>query len=245
VSEMSFEDFGKPSEMQGTGFGARPALAQMKGRLVHIRPTGREDNIPSKEAGKPPYTRLTCDVTFLSGEPIPVVLDKFGTVSAQIDPPVQAGQIMPETFVSQGWFVSRLKDKVGVPGFPGVLGILDLEKQKSGNSMWIMRDPTPEQMATAKQWFAWAMADRSRALYVPAAPAPQVAPVTPPVQYAQQAPASAPAGSPFAQPAAAPAPATGGTWQPSLPPGISPTATPVAAAPPAAQPGPDVPPWQR
>ena len=258
VTEMSYGEFEKPSEMQGASFGARPALAQMRDRLVHIRPTGREDNVPSKEAGKPPYTRLTCDVTFLSGDPITNVVDRFGAVTAQLDPPVQAGQIMSETFISQGWFVSRLKEKVGAPGFPGVVGILAMEKTKSGSMMWMLRDPSPEQMAQVKQWFVWAMANRSQALYVanisPQPPAGAASPV--PGQPASPF-VAAPAGSPFAPtpaaaptpavPAASPAPAAPvGPWQPTLPPGMQAAPAPTAAAAPAAvQPGPEVPPWQR
>ena len=273
VTEMNYGEFEKPSEMQGASFGARPAFAQMRDRLVHIRPTGREDNVPSKEAGRPPYTRLTCDVTFLSGDPITNVVDRFGAVTAQLDPPVQAGQIMPETFISQGWFVSRLKEKVGVPGFPGVVGVLSMEKTKSGNMMWMLRDPSPEQMAQVKQWFVWAMANRSQALYVANTPPQPPAGAASPVPGQPASPFAAPAGSSFAPtPAAAPvseyqvgdgvtvgganfvkhgeavfpAAVSTGPWQPTLPPGMQAAPAPTAAvAPAAAQPGPEVPPWQR
>lgn len=231
----TWQEFTLPSRMQGSGGGRHPSMQQLVGRLVHILPTGREDNVTT-EYKKTPHTRLSCDLTFFDGDPITAVLDKSGQVKSQLTPPVQPGQTMQGRFVNQEWFVSRLKDKVGTPGFPGIVGVMHKGKSDRGNDLWQLTDPTPQQLETVKAWFMWKASNPGQGVYVPAAPA-QAPPVAPAFSAPAQAPAAgyAPApGAPFAQPAAA-AP-------------FAQPAAPVQAAP---QPGAEqqapagVPPWQR
>jgi hypothetical protein len=236
---MNFEAFAVPSSIPAPTAGGFPALAQLKGRLLHIRPTGRQDDVTTPKQPTP-HTRLTCEVTFLDGAPITERTDQMGNV-VPFTPPIMPGQVMVDMFVSQSYFVRRLKDKVGMPGYPGMVGILGQEPVR-GNLMWNMADPSPAQMNQLGQWFAWRNQQGAAAHYVPA-PVQVAPPVAPPVAYAPQVPAPAPVGSPFAQPAPVAAPAPVGSWTPTLPPGMAPATAPVAA--PAPQPGPDVPPWQR
>lgn len=231
---MTLDDFQMPSEMPGGG-GSHPSMAQLSGRLVWILPTGREDNVTT-DLQPTPHTRLTVELAFLDGAPISTVLDKQGQIKSTFTPPVQPGQVMTGRFMNQSWFVSRLKDKVGQVGFPGIVGVL---KQIPGkrNPLWALGDPTPEQMAQARQWFSWKQSQAPGAAnYVPAPPAPPVPTAfvqqQPPAQYAQPAAPQAPQ-SPFAQPPAQYAPQ----------PGYAPAAAGPMATP-AGYPAPGVPPQQ-
>lgn len=179
MSEMPYDAFIAPSEHGGGGGGAYPAFAQLAGRLLHILPTGREDGVTDKYRPQP-HTRLTVDMTFLDGDPIAVVLDKNGEVTAEITPPIAAGQTMTGRWVELGWFVNRLKDRVGQPGYAGMLGVLTRQDTKNG-SMWILADPNPQQLAAANAWFAWRNDDIARSRYQPAPPAPAASPFTPQV----------------------------------------------------------------
>lgn len=259
MSQMAYEDFSKPSELPGGG-GSHPSMAQLAGRLVHIMPTAREDGVTT-DLQPTPHTRLTVELTFLDGTPIEVVLDKQNQVKATFTPPVQPGRVMVGRFMNQSWFVARLKDRVNVPGFPGIVGVITQIPGKR-NPLWALKDPTPAQMDQVRAWFQWRQEQGSAAVYVPAPPAPPVptgyapaAPQQPMQPPAQQQYASAPGisqqsmqapASPFAQqpPAAPPV----GPWAPQQPPaGMTPVPQPTAApaAPVAPQPGPEVPPWQR
>jgi len=242
MTEMTFDDFQRPSEIPGGGGGATPSFAQMEGRLVHIYPTARTDNVTS-DYRKEPHTRLTVEMTFLDGTPIDRVLLKDGKVKEMLTPPIQPGQTMTGKWINYDWFTSRIADKVGQPGFPGIVGILHKGKSpKSGNDLWMLNDPTPQQMEQIKSWWTWKQQQPPGSTnYVPAPPAPPI-PVAAPAQ--QYAPAPQQPASPFApqQPAAAPV----GSWQPTMPPGVQPAAQQPPPAPaPAPQPGPEVPPWQR
>ena len=215
MSTMPFEDFDAPSALPGGG-GSHPSMAQLKGRLVHIMPTGREDGVTT-DLQPTPHTRLTVELTFLDGAPIEHVLNKQGQVTSTFTPPVQPGQVMTGRFMNQSWFVTRLKDRIGQPGFPGIVGVVAQIPGKR-NPLWALTDPTPQQMDAVRQWFAWRNEQGAAAHYVPAPPAPPVAAPAP--AYAAPAPAQTPApqtvASPFAQPAPTPAPAVSGQvppWQ--------------------------------
>jgi len=224
MTQMTYDDFTLPSQLPSSGGGGYPSLAQLSGRLLHILPRGRQDNVVT-EKQPTPHTRLTCDVTFLDGAPIPAIIDKMGG-QKPLTPPIGPGQVMRDMFMSQKWFVSRLGDKVGVPGFPGIVGVLATETVK-GNPMWRLSDPTPEQLAQVKQWFAWRMQQGDAAYYRPDPVQATPAAASPfPAQSQQQTPTAAP--NPFAQQAPA---------QPQQP------APPAAAL--APQPGPETPPWLR
>jgi hypothetical protein len=240
MTDMPFEDFQQPSTISGGGGSAHPTFAQLIGRLVWIYPTTREDNVTTPKRVRP-HTKVTCDLAFLSGGPIDAVINGETGAATPLTPPVQPGQVMVGRWVNQDWFANRLKDKVGVPGFPGIVGIVGQGRGKTGNMFYQLTDPSPEQMAQVRQWFTWKNSQPAGSVnYVPAPVAP---PVAPPVQYAQPVQATpVPQGSPFAPAARAPAPA--GPWQPTMPPGMTP-ATPAATVPAAPQPGPEVPPWQR
>ncbi len=253
MSEIPYEDFSNPSEMSAGG-GAHPSLAQLSGRLVWLLPTAREDGVTTERKTKP-HTKLTCDAAFLTGDPIDRVVRKDGTVSAELDPPVQPGQIMVGRWVNQEWIVNRLRDRVGQPGFPGMIGIVTLSTVKGGNTMWVLSDPSPDDMNRAKAWFAWMRSQPDHATrYVPnaqpvappaqppASPfAPQAAPSAPPFA-APAAPAATP--DPWAVPSAQPTPAAPFPTQPPPPP--SPPFQPQAPV--QQQPVPDTsatPPWMR
>jgi hypothetical protein len=207
TDNMAFEDFALPSALPGGGGTKMPGLTQLKGRLVHVMPTAVEHNVTS-ELKKDPHTRLTCDVTFLDGDPIGAVVNGLTQQATPLTPPVMPGQTMVGLWISQAWFVSRLKTRVGQPGFPGIVGVVGSQPTGKGAPMVILTDPTPAQLEVVKGWFAWKNANPGQGVYVPAAPvaAPVVqqapAPVAP--AYAPPAPAQAPA---FIPPVAAPQPA--------------------------------------
>lgn len=202
---MTLDDFQMPSEMSGGIGGAHPALSQLAGRLVWILPTSVEYNVTTP-LKKTPHTKVTCDVAFLDGAPIDRVLKKDGSVAAMLIPPVQPGQVMTGRWVNQDWFTRRLADKVGKPGFPGIVGVVATDRGRTGNTFFCLKDPTPEQMAQVKAWFQWKMSQPAGAAnYVPAPPAPPV-PTGYPVPgqapaYGAPATPQAPV-SPFAQPPA-------------------------------------------
>lgn len=220
MTDMPYEDFALPSALPGGGGTKLPGLSQLKGRLVHVFPTAVEHGVTS-ELKKDPHTRLTCDITFLTGDPIGAVVNGLTQVATPLTPAVQPGQTMVGIWISQAWFVSRLKAKVGQPGFPGIIGIVGAEPTGKGAPMVVLTDPSPAQVEQVKAWFAWKNQNPGQGVYVPAAPVAQVGvpaasatmAYAPPVQ---QAP-SAPMPNPFAQPVAQPAPAAAPTGAP-LPP---------------------------
>jgi hypothetical protein len=243
----TWQEFTLPSALPGGGGGTYPALAQYAGRLLHMLPTSREDNVTTQMKPKP-HVRLMVDITFFDGAPIDRVLDKSGQTKAQLSPPLNAGETLKGMFVNQEWFTARLKDHVGEPGFPGIVGVLATVPTK-GNPMWMLSDPTPQQLETVKGWFMWKASNPGAGVYVPAAPvqAPPgiAAPPAPAFSAPQPAAGYAPApGAPFAQPPAA---------TPFAAAAPAPYAPPAAPAAPAAQPGAEqlqqapagVPPWQR
>lgn len=226
MTDMPYEDFALPSALPGGGGTKLPGLSQLKGRLVHVFPTAVEHGVTS-ELKKDPHTRLTCDITFLTGDPIGAVVNGLTQVATPLAPAVQPGQTMVGIWISQAWFVSRLKAKVGQPGFPGIIGIVGAEPTGKGAPMVVLTDPTPAQVEQVKAWFAWKNANPGQGVYVPAAPVAQA--VAPAPAYAQSVPAqqafvppvqqapAAPMPNPFAQPVAQPAPAAAPTGAP-LPP---------------------------
>lgn len=211
TENMAFEDFALPSALPGGGGTKLPGLTQLKGRLVHIFPTAVEHGVTS-ELKKDPHTRLTCDVTFLDGDPIGAVVNGLTQQATPLTPPIQPGQTMVGLWISQAWFVSRLKTRVGQPGFPGIVGVVGSQPSGKGAPMVDLKDPTPAQLEVVKGWFAWKNANPGQGVYVPAAPvaAPAVqvpAPVAAPaLAYAQPAPMQVPAFVPPVQQAAAPQP---------------------------------------
>lgn len=218
MSEMSFGDFQKPSELGGGG--PRPTLTQLLGRLVHIFPTRIDEGVTSPLKATP-HTRAVCDVTFLDGPAIGEVLNKHGQISATLTPAVQAGQVMTDVWLSQGWFASRLAKSFNKPGWPGLLGVVGKQAiPGKADPMFVLLDPTPAQADLAKGWF--------QQVYITGANRYEPAPV-------------APVGAPPVQPAYAtspPAPAS--PWAPGAAPAQAPAAPPVqpaAALPPWAQQG--------
>jgi hypothetical protein len=197
MTEMSFDDFAAPSSLSGGGDGyKRPALSQLSGRLLHVFPTLREDNCVTTYQPTP-HTRITAELTFLDGDPIDRVIDKNGTVTAMMSPMVNPGQVMSGYWLNQKWLVNRLKDRVGQPGFPGMVGVLTHERGKSGNSYWALRDPSEAQMNAVRQWFKWRRQQGDFALYVPDPdPVEAQAPAAAPNLFGG-APAQAPAPNPF------------------------------------------------
>lgn len=232
MTQMTYDDFTLPSQLPSSGGGGYPSFAQLSGRLLHILPRGRQDNVVTAKQSTP-HTRLTCDVTFLDGPAIPAIIDQTGG-QEPLTPPIGPGQVMRDMFMSQKWFVSRLGDKVGVPGFPGIVGVLATETVK-GNPMWRLSDPTPEQLAQVKQWFAWRMQQGDAAYYRP--DPVQATPAAAPNPFAQQAPAQPDGAVVPANPFASTQPASPAPAQPQQP---VPPAAPLAP-----QPGPETPPWLR
>lgn len=184
MTDMPFDAFPLPSEMEGGG-GPRPALAQMQGRLLHVFPTGITEGVTSSLRPEP-HTRVTCDVTFLDGPPIGQVLNKFGATTAVLTPPIEAGVVVGNFWISQGWLVNRLRPGYGQPGWPGLLGVLATRSTKSGGQMWVLTDPSPQQMEQAKSWFAQVYIKGANR-YVPAPVQQLGAPVQQPQYAAAQA----------------------------------------------------------
>jgi hypothetical protein len=213
VTEMSFDDFQLPSQTNAeVGAGAKyPSLDQMRGRLVWLRPTDVRYN-STTPLRKDPHTQVTVEIAFLDGAPIDRVLNKHGQSTAVLNPPIQPGQVQAGRFINQTWFTKRLASKVGQAGYVGLLGRLNMQPGQGTNTFWALDDPSPSDLAMAKQWWTWKNASPEQALYRPIieqpapqqyAPAPaaqqQYAPApAAQQQYAQPAPQQAPAPSPFA-----------------------------------------------
>lgn len=234
MTDMPYEDFALPSALPGGGT-KLPGMHQLRGRLIHMFPTAVEHGVTS-ELKKDPHTRLTCDVTFLDGDPIAAIVNgATQQVTQALNPPVMPGQTMVGMWISQAWFVSRLERKIGQPGFPGIVGIVGSQPSGQGAPMTILTDPTPAQLEQVKAWFAWKNANPGQGVYVPAAPVPQA--VAPAPVYAQSVPAQPAFVPPVAQPAPVQqAPVPNPFAQPQ------PAAQPVPAAAPTGAP---LPPWQQ
>jgi hypothetical protein len=213
MTNMSYEDFALPSALPGGSGGAWPALAQYNRRLVHIMPVEREDGVTTQLKQRP-HTRLKVDITFFDGPAIAEVVSQNGTVTAQMTPPLGAGQTLQGLYMNQEWFVARLKDRIRQPGFPGIIGVMSETPSGKGSNMRVLADPTPAQVETIRTWFAWKNANPGVGVYTPEL-APPVA--APPVTYA--APPVAPQ-QPVADPwapsaqAAPPSPAPSGAPRP-------------------------------
>jgi hypothetical protein len=226
VTEMSFDDFQLPSQTNAeVGAGAKyPSLDQLKGRLVWLRPTDVRYN-STTPLRKDPHTQVTVEIAFLDGAPIDRVLNKHGQSTAVLNPPIQPGQVQAGRFINQTWFTKRLASKVGQAGYVGLLGRLNMQPGQGTNTFWALDDPSPSDLAMAKQWWTWKNASPEQALYRPIIeqPAPQQYAPAPAAQqqYAQPAPQQAPAPSPFAPAAqqqyAQPAPQTAAQQQPAQP----------------------------
>jgi hypothetical protein len=201
VTEMSFDDFQLPSQTNAeVGAGAKyPSLDQMRGRLVWLRPTDVRYN-STTPLRKDPHTQVTVEIAFLDGAPIDRVLNKHGQSTAVLNPPIQPGQVQAGRFINQTWFTKRLASKVGQAGYVGLLGRLNMQPGQGTNTFWALDDPSPSDLAMAKQWWTWKNASPEQALYRPIIeqPAPQQYAPAPAAQYAQPAPQQAPAPSPFA-----------------------------------------------
>jgi hypothetical protein len=237
MTEMAMSDFAMPSTFGG-GAG-HPSFAQLEGRVVWFLPLSRDDNATS-ELKKEPHTRLCCDVAFLTGAPIDAALRQSGEIKLKFDPPIKPGQVWRHDWINQSWFTMRLKDKVGVPGFPGMIGVMTMGRSKAGNQMWMLADPSAEQLADATAWFRARQQSPGDFAYIPA---PPPVPVATPFTQAPAAtgPWAPQAASPFAQ-----APAATGPWAPQAPPaGMTVVSGPPVSGVVASQPGPEVPPWQR
>lgn len=185
-----------------------PAIAQLAGRLVVVKPQEvrdfKNENKDSKNFGEM-EPKMLADVTFLDGEPISVVLDQFGQVTKQLDEPLRAGMTM-ERKIMPGFFLRKqFKELIGNASHPGTCGRLKRVKTKEG-SMWILEDPTPEELQAAGKWWAWKQQQApitpsfapttTAASPPPAAVVPQAAPVADPwAGQSQPAAQSAPSGA--------------------------------------------------
>jgi hypothetical protein len=209
MTDMPMQGFQKPSDVKLPDLKKWPSLQQLIGRLLVVRPIeiGQLKDMSSEAAiaaGKMKDV-IFCDVTFLTGSPIAVVLDKMQQVTQQLDPPVSVGMTMDRYIIGQAWFMRRLKDKVGEPGYPGLLGVLGTQKFGT-NVGWVLLEPSDEHLALAGKWQVHAARQRSAAVaasnpMVVSAPAPAPAPApaepwSPPV--------AAPIADPWAEQAAAP-----------------------------------------
>lgn len=189
-----------------------PAIAQLAGRLVVVKPQEVREfentNKDSKNFGKM-EEKMLADVTFLDGDPISVVLDQFGQVTKQLDEPISRGVTM-ERKIMPGFFLRKqFRALIGNAGHPGTCGRLKRVKTKEG-SMWILEDPTPEELKQAGKWWAWKQQQAPTApSFAPQSATTPAPPVTPPAEVVppagpvddpwapgpQQSAQSAPAGS--------------------------------------------------
>ncbi len=194
------EGFEQPSETNIVTIPA-PAIAQLIGRLMVVRGLQilklKNTQQGSKNFGEI-EEKLLAEVTFLTGEPIGVKLDKHGQVKEVLDPPMKPFET--RKMIVGGWFKSRSTDKMANPGWPGLAGILGTEDIGGGQSMWRLYDYTPEQATQLTNWLKWKrQQDAAKQAAGPqgiATPGPQPAPAAAPVPAPapQPAPVSAAAG---------------------------------------------------
>lgn len=203
----------------------RPQMKDLVGRLLLIRPTKREENVPSafkNSDGSPgaPGPRLTADVIVLDGPPFP-----YGGDLEKGKPHTHmATQIpfeIPALFIRQGVLIDQLSPALTPGNAPMVCGRLGKVPSTKGSAAYKLADAEPAERELANQYVAARQtgAPYSAAPAAPQAPvysappAPQAAPYgaytapapqAPPAAYVPQAPAQ-PAYAPV-PPAAVPAP---------------------------------------
>ena len=201
-----------------------PKLANLKGRLLMIRPVKFEERIPSKfrnpDGTVQLQDRMTADVYVIDGGEIP----GFG------------GSDFPGMYISNDRLAKQIVPKLGTGLMAlGRLSLLKPDQDPGAGNPWGLLDPTEEDKQKARAYIAAGNRQPGEPAFGSApqqqAPAPQPAPV-------QQAPAPqgwgappaqqpAPAANPWGQqpaPAPQPVPAQQGGWgQPVAPaPGANP-----------------------
>jgi hypothetical protein len=148
------------NEFENEGFdqaappvGARPAFAQFRDRLLLIRPTAIERNVPNDLQPGTFKDRVTADVVFLDGDTITDKIDDDGA-HPELDEPIRPGDIMEDYWISQTLIVRQIKGKIGATVNPWVLGRLTKlpPRQKGRKGAWSLAEFTPDDAKRAASW---------------------------------------------------------------------------------------------
>lgn len=134
-----------------TGGGKMPSMAQLKGRLLLVTPTGIEKGITSP-LKKTPHDRITADVVILDGDPIKGVLNKDGEVTHVYDTPLAPPHRLDALWISQMVLVNQLRNALKSEGM--VLGrVTQLPAQTAGNNKaWSLDAATEDDKKVARAY---------------------------------------------------------------------------------------------
>jgi len=161
AAEPVDDPFGEPAPG-----GNYPAVAQLLGRYLVVRPTRIEHNVPGVNPGDKPRDRITADVLVCNGEPISTKLDKDGDVVAELDPPVVPGSVLEDFYISGAKLVAEVKASVKT-GRPVIGKLTKLKARVKGQSGAYSLEGVPAgpaRTAAAKMWTEWSEAQASAAV---------------------------------------------------------------------------------
>jgi hypothetical protein len=161
AAEPVDDPFGEPAP--GGNF---PAIAQLLGRYLVVRPTRLDRNMPGVNKEDKPRDRITADVLVCNGEPISAKLDKHGDVVTELDPPVVPGTVLEEFWISNAKLVAEVKGSVKT-GRPVIGKLTRLKARIKGQDGAYSLEPVPAgpaRTAAAKMWTEWTEAQASAAV---------------------------------------------------------------------------------
>lgn len=134
-----------------------PAMKQLRGRTLIIRPTKLETGLPNTLQPGTTYDRMTADVIVLDGEPIEGRLDDDDNLTP-FDEPLVAPFKLESMYISGAKLITECKGKLPRGEQPAGLVIGELTKlppQKAGRKgAWSLKTATDEQKALGKQYLA-------------------------------------------------------------------------------------------
>jgi hypothetical protein len=156
MADTEVDPFDEPG---AKGSGAFPGVAQLKGRLVIIKPLNLEKHVPGVEAGKF-VDRITADVHVLDGEPITAALDKDGDIKAEFDEPLVPAFVLESMYLSQTVLVNQLRAAYKNDGI--VLGRIgqDPARKKGQNKAWVLETANDADKATAREYWTTYLAEQ-------------------------------------------------------------------------------------
>ena len=151
MADTEVDPFDEPG---AKGSGAFPGVAQLKGRLVIVKPLNLEKNVPAPGENGKTQDRITADVHVLDGEPIAAALDKDGDIKAEFDEPLTAPFVLESMYLSQTVLVNQLRSAYKNDGI--VLGRIGQEpaRKKGQNKPWVFENATDADKATAREYWA-------------------------------------------------------------------------------------------
>lgn len=180
---MTNDPFGMPAVIASDFASAE----SFRGRLVLIKPTRLELDVPNRDNPSQVADRLTCDVSTVDGlGPVQIFSNRVPT-----------GRTLPGPSHSGVWFGQDRIVKAIVPNrhlVPGTMVLARIETYRPGQAAgkgnpWGLVAPTEADKDMARQFLASQMVGQAAApaQQAPPAPAPQAAPAGVPAQ-AQQNP---------------------------------------------------------